>query len=177
MSKLPKFKAIAAIDSNRGLGIKGDLPWHLPEDLKHFARTTKETRDPDKQNAVIMGRVTCETIPEKYWPLSGRKNAVITRNPEWRMEGADVFTDLESSLLALEDKVETLYVVGGGQIYSLAIELPACQELILTRIHKDFECDAFFPSFEDRYHLDEELATGSHDGLDYVMERWTRNAF
>ena len=50
MSKLPSFKAIAAIDSNRGLGIRGDLPWHIPEDLKHFARTTIETRDPDKQN-------------------------------------------------------------------------------------------------------------------------------
>lgn len=176
-SFIPNFRAIAAIDSKRGLGIRGDLPWHIPADLKHFARTTIETRDSGKQNAVIMGRVTCESIPEKYWPLSGRHNAVITRNPEWRIEGADVFGDLESALGTLEDQVETLYVVGGGQIYSLAIELPACQELILTRINKDFECDAFFPSYEDRYHLEEELATGSHDGLDYVIERWTRNAF
>jgi dihydrofolate reductase len=175
MSALPSFKAIAAIDSCRGLGIKGDLPWQLPEDLKHFARTTKATSDPDKQNAVVMGRVTCETIPEKYWPLSGRRNAVVTRNPEWRIDGADVFTDLETALRTLEDKVETIYVVGGGQIYSLAIELPACEELILTRIHKNFDCDAFFPEYEDRYHLAEELGTGSHDGLEYTFEKWIRN--
>lgn len=176
MSSLPHFKAIAAIDSNRGLGREGDLPWHLPEDLKHFARTTKATSNPDQQNAVIMGRVTCETIPAKYWPLSGRKNAVVTRNPDWQIKGADVFTDLEAALRAFEGQVETIYVVGGGQIYSLAIELPACEELVLTRIHKSFDCDAFFPEYEDRYHFAEELGTGSHDGLEYVFERWIRNA-
>lgn len=176
MSEIPPFKAIAAIDEKRGLGRKGDLPWHLPEDLKHFARTTTTTVDPSKQNAVIMGRVTCESIPAKYWPLSGRRNAVITRNREWRIEGAAIYTSLESALLDLADQVETLYVVGGGQIYSQAIELDACQELILTRIHRDFDCDAFFPVYEDRFHRHEELSAGEHEGVEYVIERWIRNA-
>lgn len=175
MSELPDFKAIAAIDRARGLGLKGDLPWHLPEDLKHFARTTKETRDPARQNAVVMGRVTCETIPPKYWPLAGRRNVVITRNPAWHIEGAEVFTSLEAALRELDEEVETIYVVGGGQIYSLAIELPACRELILTRIDRDFGCDAFFPPYEDRYHLAEELSHGEQDGLCYTIERWIRN--
>jgi dihydrofolate reductase len=175
MSKLAPFCAVAALDQARGLGLKGDLPWHLPEDLKHFARTTKQTDDPEQQNAVIMGRVTCETIPPKYWPLPGRRNAVITRNPDWKIEGADVYNDLETAVTALQDQVEKVFVVGGGQIYSLALELEACRELILTRILKDFECDAFFPPYEDRFHLAEEIGRGAQDGLEYIFERWVRN--
>ncbi len=169
------FYMVAALDEARGLGLRGDLPWHLPEDLKHFARTTKTTRDASLQNAVIMGRVTCETIPKKYWPLSGRRNAVVTRNPDWKIDGADVFTDLEKAVAALQDQVETVYVVGGGQIYSLAIELASCHELILTRILKTFECDAFFPAYEDRFHMVEQLGKGCQDGLEYIFERWVRN--
>lgn len=172
---LPSFSAIAAIDESRGLGIKGDLPWHLPGDLKHFATTTTKTLDPEKQNAVIMGRVTCETIPDKYWPLPRRRNVVITRNPSFSIRGSEVFTDLKSAMLAVHDEVETIYVVGGGQIYSLAIELDACKELILTRIHRDFGCDAFFPAYEDRFSLVEEIGKGEHEGLSYVIERWQRN--
>lgn len=175
MSDLPRFTAIAAIDESRGLGLKGDLPWHLPVDLKHFARTTKTTQDPDKQNAVIMGRVTCETIPAKYWPLSGRHNAVITRDKDWRIDGADVYSGLEAALRDLAPQVETLYVVGGGQIYTIAIALDACAELILTRIHRDFSCDAFFPPYRDSFTMQEQLDSGSHEGLEYVIERWTRN--
>ncbi len=172
---LPRFIAVAAIDESRGLGIKGDLPWHLPGDLKHFAKTTTQTTDPTQKNAVIMGRVTCETIPEKYWPLPGRHNVVITRNRDFAIDGADVFTDLPSALLDVRDKVETIYLVGGGQIYSLGIELDACEELILTRIHRDFGCDAFFPQYQDRFSLAEELGQGEHKGLRYVIERWQRN--
>ena len=172
---LPTFKAIAAICESGGLGMGGDLPWHLPPDLKHFARTTTATRDAAKQNAVIMGRLTCETIPEKYWPLSGRRNAVITRSPDWKISGADIFADLPSALLGLQSEVETLYVVGGGQIYTLALEQEACEELILTRIHARFECDAFFPQFESRYHLHDTLGGGEYDGLSYTIESWIRN--
>jgi dihydrofolate reductase len=173
-NRLPAFKAIAAIDEGRGLGIAGDLPWHLPEDLKHFARTTTKTENEGAQNAVIMGRLTCETIPGKYWPLKNRRNAVITRNREWSIEGADVFADLPSALLGLTPDVETLYVVGGGQIYSLAIALEACEELILTRIHKRYACDAFFPEYENNYDLYEKLGDGEHDGVAYTFESWRR---
>lgn len=176
MTSLRKFSAVAAHDANRGLGYKGDLPWHLPEDLKHFARTTRTTEDPAKQNAVIMGRVTCETIPAKYWPLPGRRNAVVTRNADWSIEGADVFTDLTAAIAALQDQVESVYIVGGGQIYTLALEMEACYELILTRILKSYDCDAFFPAYEDRFHMAKELGRGSHDGVEYVFEQWIRNA-
>lgn len=174
MSKLPPFAAIAAIDEGRGLGFQGDLPWHIPADLKHFAHTTKSTRNEGAENAVIMGRLTCDSIPEKYWPLQGRRNAVITRNREWSKPHADVFEDLPSALLGLANAVETLYVVGGGQIYTQAVELEACHELILTRIHKRYECDAFFPEYEDHYAPSEQLADGEHEGIGYTIEKWRR---
>jgi len=174
MSNLPPFKVIAAIEEGRGLGLRGDLPWHLPADLKHFADTTTTTQDSSKQNAVIMGRLTCETIPEKYWPLRGRRNAVITRNTSWSKEGADVYPDLPSALRGLAGEVETLFVVGGGQIYTMALQRPECEELILTRIDASYECDAFFPEFTDGYHLNSTLGGGERDGVAYRFERWYR---
>lgn len=173
---LPRFKAIAAIDEGRGLGKDGALPWHIPADLKHFARTTTETQNPSQKNAVIMGRLTAETIPEKYWPLKDRRNAVITRNSDWRKQGADVFPDLPSALRSLADDTESLYVVGGGQIYELALEMEECEELILTRIHERYDCDAFFPEFDDRYELAETLGEGEHGGIAYTFESWRRRA-
>ncbi|MCP4444516.1 MAG: dihydrofolate reductase [Myxococcales bacterium] len=171
---LPRFKAIAAIDAGRGLGKNGDMPWHIPADLKHFARTTTETRKEGMQNAVLMGRLTAETIPEKYWPLKGRRNAVVTRNPNWTIEGAYVYTDIADALTSLAAETETLYVVGGGQIYALALAMQACEELILTRIHKTYDCDAFFPEFETSFEMAEELARGEHKGVAFTMERWRR---
>lgn len=171
MSSTTRFKAIAAIDSERGLGKDGDLPWHLPGDLKHFATTTKSTRDPQRQNAVIMGRITCQSIPEKYWPLAGRINIVITRDASFTREGAIVCSDLESALAAASE-AESIFVVGGGQIYGLAIEHPGCEELILTRIAHSYGCDAFFPAFEERFALANEIGRGEHEATRYTIESW-----
>ncbi len=175
MRTIPSCIAIAAMDRARGLGVKGDLPWHLPGDLKHFAQTTKTTRDPNLQNAVVMGRVTYETIPGKYWPLSGRRNVVLSRDPECRIPDAEVYTSLEDAIERVADAVETVFIVGGGQIYSLALALPSCSELILTLIDADFSCDAFFPAYQSDFHRSEQIGEGQHDGLSYVIERWKRN--
>lgn len=174
MSSLPSFAAIAAFDEDRGLGKDGDLPWHLPTDLKHFARTTTQTKDSALQNGVIMGRVTCETIPAKYWPLSRRRNVVVTRNPEWSIEGADTHQSLEDAIRSLDGKVEKVFVVGGGQIYKLALEFEECTELFITRIDGHYGCDAFFPEYESTFELAETLGQGDEDGAHFVIERWIR---
>ena len=172
----PRFAVVAAIDESRGLGKDGDLPWYIPEDLKHFARVTTQRESTEGKNAVIMGRVTCESVPDKYWPLKDRNNYVITRNPDWQIEGATVHPSLDEALRRAEAESERLFVVGGGQIYTLALELDACDELILTRIFKRYDCDAFFPEYESRYHLSEEIGGGEHEGVEYRFERWIRNA-
>ena len=79
--KIP-FSLIVAMDSQNGIGKNGQLPWHLPADLKHFKEITCTVRDPKKQNVVLMGRKTWDSIPEKFRPLPGRINVVLTRHPD-----------------------------------------------------------------------------------------------
>ena len=74
---------IVAACEGLGIGLNGSLPWKLKGEMKYFARMTKTTRDPDKTNAVVMGRKTWESIPEKFRPLSGRLNVVISRRPDY----------------------------------------------------------------------------------------------
>lgn len=176
MSSSPRCIAVAALDADGGLGLRGDLPWHLPADLKHFAKTTRETSDPSKQNAVVMGRVTYESIPERYWPLPGRRNIVISRKAELAIEGAEVFSDLATALVEVAHSVESVFVVGGGQIYSEAIKIAVCDELILTQIERSFGCDTFFPAYRDDFECNEVLANGDHEGLRYTIERWIRRS-
>lgn len=124
---------IAAMDLNRGIGRGNALPWHLPDDLKRFkALTTGKT--------VVMGRKTFESIGR---PLPKRRNAVLTRDPQWRAEGVEVAHTLEDALNLEGD----LMVIGGGEVYSLF--LPYATHLNLTFVDTVVsEPDAFFPPFE-----------------------------
>lgn len=122
---------IVAADSNMGIGIKNTLPWKLPEDMAHFKRTTSG-------HAVIMGRKTFDSIGKA---LPNRRNIVISRNPEWRHEGVECAHTLEQALQLVEGS--DAFVIGGTQIYQQA--LPFADKLIVTEIHRRFDCDAYFP--------------------------------
>jgi dihydrofolate reductase len=128
---------IAAVARNGAIGKDNALLWRLPEDLKFFKRTTLGC-------PVIMGRKTWESIGR---PLPGRRNIVVTRNRDWRSEGAEVFHDLADALAATvgEPKV---FVIGGGELYAQA--LPLADELVLTEIDADFEGDTFFPQWDQQ---------------------------
>jgi dihydrofolate reductase len=125
---------IAAVARNGAIGKDNALLWRLPEDLKFFKRTTLGC-------PVIMGRKTWDSIGR---PLPGRRNIVITRNPDWQREGAEVFHDLDSALAATMN-AEKVFVIGGGELYSQA--LPKANELILTEVDADFTGDTFFPAW------------------------------
>ena len=125
---------IAAVARNGAIGKDNALLWRLPEDLKFFKRTTLGC-------PVIMGRKTWDSIGR---PLPGRRNIVITRNPAWQAEGAEVFHDLDSALAATEN-AEKVFVIGGGELYSQA--LPKADELILTEVDAAFTGDTFFPDW------------------------------
>jgi dihydrofolate reductase len=111
------------------------MPWRLPEDLRRFKRLTMG-------HAVIMGRRTFESIGS---PLPGRDNIVITRSRDWSPTGCVVVHSLDAALAAVGSRGEA-FVIGGAQIYALA--LPLAQRLHLTEIARDFEGDAFFPEFD-----------------------------
>lgn len=128
---------IAAIDERNTLGKDNDLIWNLPLDMKHFVASTKG-------HAVIMGRKTFDSIGAK--PLPKRHNVVITRDENYSAEGVSVVNDLASALKLVEDD-EQPFIVGGAQIYELA--MPHAQRLEITHIHHDFKIgDAFFPAID-----------------------------
>ena len=121
-----KLKLIYARAANGVIGLNNQMPWHLPEDLAHFKRTTLGC-------PVLMGRKTWESIPAKFRPLPGRANLVITRQPDWQSEGSHVVHSLEEGLtLALAHCPEgkDLWVMGGAEIYAQAA--PIAEEAVVA---------------------------------------------
>ena len=156
---------IAALARNRAIGLGNGMPWRLPEDLKRFRRLTMG-------HAVIMGRKTFESIGS---PLAGRNNIVITRSPTWSPSGCVVVRSLEASLAAVGES-QTAFVIGGAQIYALA--LPLARRLYLTEIERDFEGDAFFPQFDrSRWReVSRERHAGGAEAFGYAFVEYERDA-
>lgn len=129
---------VVAISENNCIGKEGTLPWHIPEDLKHFKEKTMG-------KVMIMGRKTWESIPEKFRPLPGRTNVVITRSIDYTVpEGVHVQTSLESALAAFAHK--DIAIIGGGQVYALGISHADILEV--THVHQHVDGDAFFPEID-----------------------------
>lgn len=118
------------------IGKGGVMPWHLPEDLAHFKRTTLS-------HPVIMGRKTWDSLPPRFRPLPGRDNIVVTRQPDWHEIGVQRASSLREALQKIEH-FERVWVIGGAQIYAQA--LPLADEVVVTEIDADFDGDAFAPT-------------------------------
>jgi dihydrofolate reductase len=129
---------IYARSRNNVIGVNGDLPWHLPEDLAHFKRTTLG-------QPVIMGRVTWQSIPEKFRPLPGRTNVVVSRQTDFVAPGAQVVNSLQAAL-NLFPADEVVWLIGGAQLYAQA--MPLAQQLVVTEIDADYAGDAFAPAVD-----------------------------
>jgi dihydrofolate reductase len=148
---------IVATDKQGGIGINNKLPWHLPEDLAHFKRTTTG-------NTIIMGRKTFDSIGRA---LPNRRNIVITRNLDWQHDGVESVTSLQAAQdLVME---ESAFVIGGAQIYEQA--LPIADQLIITQIQQDFICDAFFPKIDPQQweEISRENRHSETSNLDYAF--------
>lgn len=142
---VPSLSAIVAMSANRVIGRDGTLPWHYPEDLKFFKRTTLG-------HPILMGRATFESIGR---PLPGRQNIVLsTTLPE--TPGITLIRNL-SELTSACPEAAKIFVIGGARLF--ADLLPQCDELFLTYIDQEIEGDVFLPPFEDHFTLAEILAT------------------
>lgn len=126
---------VVAIAQNNAIGKNNQLLWHLPADLKHFKQITSG-------HTIIMGRKTYDSIGK---PLPNRRNIVITRNTDLTIEGAEVVTTIDEAL-ALCDKDEEVFIVGGAQIYEHALD--KTDRIYLTVVHKDYDADTFFPELD-----------------------------
>ena len=131
----PVVSLIAIVARNGGIGRGNALLWRLSEDLKHFKRTTLG-------HPVVMGRKTWDSIGR---PLPGRRNIVVTRDPQWHASGAERAGSLDEAL-ALARGEAKVFVIGGAQIYAQA--LPLADELVLTEVDADAaDADVFFPAW------------------------------
>ena len=174
------FALVVAADEGGGIGKNGELPWRLPGDLAFFRRQTTATLDQKKRNAVIMGRRTWESVPDRFRPLPSRLNVVVTHDPNYDTAGkAIVATSLEDVLSRARaaPDIETLFIIGGGVLYRDALAHPACQTVYLTRIEGHRDCDAFFPPLEASFVLAEASARHEENGVGYVFQRWERERF
>jgi dihydrofolate reductase len=145
-----KLHLIFARARNGVIGNKGSMPWHLPEDLAHLKRTTMGC-------AVIMGRKTWDSLPPKFRPLPGRLNVVVTRQTDWRADGAVSAHSLAQALeLCSPDgdaapgaNQNDVWVLGGAEIYAAA--LPLADSAVVTEIDADFDGDAYAPQFSPNW--------------------------
>jgi dihydrofolate reductase len=139
---IASLSMIAALDAENGIGKNNDLMWNLPADMQFFKETTKG-------HVVIMGRKNYDSIPEKFRPLPGRKNVILSRQPDFEAPGCLVFSSLADCLQQLQlEEGQKAFVIGGAQIYALALESGLVNEIFLTHIDKVYSADTFFPDFD-----------------------------
>ena len=160
------MNAIVVVDQNWAIGREGDLLFSLPTDMKRFRSLTLG-------GTVILGRKTLDSFPGGK-PLPGRRNIVITRNPDFAREGVEVAHSVEEALaLVAGEDPERVWSIGGGEIYRAL--LPHCRRCCLTRVYARPECDVFFPDLDARenwkvFRSEPVLAEGelSYQFVDYI---------
>lgn len=174
------FNIIVALDAKNGIGKKNQMPWHLPGELKHFKEITTHTHSPVKKNAVIMGRKTWESLPEKFRPLPNRVNIVLTRNQKFPLpNGVLNARGLDDALTILKNDpfkniIEGVFVIGGGEIFKEAVQFPECQKIFMTHILEDFHCDAFFPSVDTAFEKKASSALQKEGMINYSFAEYHR---
>ena len=132
-----RISLVAAVARGGVIGREGGIPWHLPEDLARFKELTTG-------HVVVMGRRTWDSLPQRFRPLPGRRNIVVTRDRGWSAAGAERAGSLEEALAAAAGEAH-VFVIGGGAIYAQA--LPLADDLVLTEVDLDVAGDTFFPSW------------------------------
>jgi len=162
-----KLAIVAAIARGGVIGRENAIPWRISEDSKRF-------RDLTMGHPVVMGRRTWESLPDRFRPLPGRRNVVVTRNPEWSAEGAERAGSLEEALHALGGEAR-VFVIGGTQLYASA--LPLADELLLTEVDADVAGDTLFPPFDRSQY--EEVSREPHvseSGTPFAFVAYVRRA-
>jgi len=135
------YKIIVATDINKGIGLQNKLPWNIKEDMSKFVNLSKGKGN----NAIIMGKNTWESLPNK--PLKDRYNIVLSTT----LEDSDKFTktkflnNIDDIIKFCDNKFEEIWIIGGEQIYKLFLEKNLIEEIYITEINKDYNCDRFFP--------------------------------
>lgn len=151
------------------IGAGGVMPWHVPEDLAHFKEITLGS-------PVVMGRKTWDSLPERFRPLPGRANIVVTRNEEWAAEGATRAGSIDAGLaLAAASNPEWIWAIGGGELFARLID--RADRLEVTELDLDIPGDAYAPSIDMSWRLVETDGPATHvsrTGVGYRFRRYAR---
>ena len=140
-----KVSLIVAVAENGVIGKDNDLIWHLPNDMRFFKETTTG-------HHVIMGRKNFESIPHKFRPLPNRTNIVITKQSDYKAEGCIVVNSVEEALkVAKSNGDNEVFIIGGGQIYRIALEKNLVDKIYLTKVYHSFDGDTFFPELSNKW--------------------------
>jgi dihydrofolate reductase len=154
---------IVAADDKDGIARDRQIPWHIREDLRRFKALTTGSRNPP--SAVLMGRATWESLPDKVRPLPDRKNIVLSRS-KLDLPGAHCVGSWREALDAASGAGH-LWVIGGAAVYALALAEPETTAIELTRVDGDFNCDLLWPGVPHGY---VRVGSEAHDG--FRFERW-----
>lgn len=157
------MNVIVAVDQNWAIGKDGDQLVYLKEDLKRFRTLTSG-------HTVILGRKTLATFPGGR-PLKNRRNLILSRNPQFQAEGAEVFSAVEE-LVQKADK--DAFVIGGASVYEQL--LPYCDTAYITKIHAAFPADTYFPDLDksEEWKVREESESLEQDGISYHYVTYSR---
>lgn len=164
-ARLREVRAIVAMGLGNEIGFHGDMPWHIPEDLRHFKSLTMG-------HPVIMGRATWLSLPKK--PLPGRRNIVLSRQPDFFADGADIASSVGAAV-AICQPPAVPFIIGGGKVYEAA--LPLITHIDVTRIDARFpDADTFFPEINSSEWNLSEVSEQiiSSCGLSFRYETYTR---
>ena len=139
---MKNISLIVAVTKNMVIGKDNKLTWHLPDDMNYFSNMTKG-------HSIIMGRKNWESIPEKYRPLPGRRNIVVTRNKEFQDNGATVVNSIEKAIeVSRASEDEEIFIIGGGEIYKLGFKY--IDKLYITEIYAEVDGNTYFPEWNKK---------------------------
>ena len=148
-----KFDIIVACCNKNGIGKGGELPWKLRKEMAHFRKITMDAPE-GYRNVVIMGRNTWESIPDKFKPLPGRHNIILTSKTRYlndsKYDKVRTYRTLNNALEVVARtqkmfKYNKVFVIGGEQLYKEAVPHICCEQILLTKVYKKLDCDRFFP--------------------------------
>ena len=160
MSPREPLVLVVAVAKNGIIGKAGKLPWRIPEDLRHFRRTTEG-------HAVIMGRKTWDEVGK---PLPGRRNIVVSGQPGLVLEGAEIAASLDEAIALARQTDDEPFVIGGSTIFAAAMAVAT--KIYWTEVHREVEADTFFPPFDRTAWRETARRKGETEGVEFVtLER------
>ncbi|KAK0416926.1 hypothetical protein QR680_012753 [Steinernema hermaphroditum] len=180
-----RMNLIVAMDAKNGIGRGNDIPWRLPKEVAHFARLTKKTVDENRVNVVVMGRKCWDSIPEKFRPLPGRINVVLSRKMAPQKAGNLIVSpNFEEAMELLHSaeyrsRIDTIWNIGGREVYACGLRSPLVHKLVITRIQGDFDAEVHFPDVDwKRFQKNNDFdgAEIEEDGIRYHYESYTKCA-